>query len=804
MRALFACIVALWTLISGVSVSAATAAVSEKRIALVIGNAGYQANALQTAANDAGLIAQTLQAAGFDVIGARDLDQESLRRAFREFLEKASSAGPDTVVFIYLSGYGLQLEGENYFVPIDAKIGRDADVPAEALRLSDYIRPLAALKLKASIVVLDAARRTPFAIAGEPLAGGLALVEPSQGMLMAFNAAPGTVAPEQAGPYGAYPQALAEMMREGGLTLTEVFERVRLRVNDMTKGAQVPWSLSRIEAAFAFLDRAPDAQVPDAAVTENSAVRSSSISDLPPRDAYLAAVERDTLEGYEQFIAAYPDDPMAKRVRAILAARREAITWQETYAADTPNAYWSYLRRYPHGLHCADARRRLALRALAFEPPATFTPMDYDVPPPPPEEEVYIDRPVLVFDDAEFGFAPLPSLPVYFLPPPPPEFVVLPAPLPVVEAFVLPVPVFVPIPVWCHLPAYVVPPPNNVIVNNIHNTFVIDHEHNSVTIRNERGEIASSPPGHFNTSGVHALAAALPASIVQRAIMHPPAATATSATPQPAASLAASKVRLGHPLPGTNGQPLPRPPGGSVGVSSEIAGFARPTPSAKVLERPHPQANTASPTTSAKPSSQGPLGHPLPGTNASALPALQNPVAVVPPAGPMHASTPTTRLPAGHSIAPPATVPRASSHATASPPAAVRPPTPSHVGPRSGPAVASRLQAPVRSYPSATAQSPRLPAAAQTYRAPPPPAAAYRSLSPLPAAYHPAPPPVPAYRPPAPPAAAYRPPPPAAAYRPAPPPVHAAPPAYRPPPAVHAAPSPPPAVRSPPVAAKRT
>src|SRR4026207_2410758 len=114
----------------------------EKRIALVVGNADYQAGKLQTSANDAGLIAQTLQAAGFDVVGARDRDQEALRRACKDFLEKASSSGPNTVAFIYLSGYGLQLEGENYFVPIDATIARDLDVPTQAVRLSDYTRPL--------------------------------------------------------------------------------------------------------------------------------------------------------------------------------------------------------------------------------------------------------------------------------------------------------------------------------------------------------------------------------------------------------------------------------------------------------------------------------------------------------------------------------------------------------------------------------------------------------------------------------------------------------------------------------------
>jgi uncharacterized caspase-like protein len=188
---------------------AATAQQSEKRIALVIGNAAYQAQPLTTAANDAGLIAQTLQAAGFDVVGARDLDQDALRRSFRDFLDKATGSGPDTVAFIYFAGYGLQLEGENYLVPIDARIARDTDVAASALRASDYLRPLAALKLKTSIVVFDAARPSPFARSGPPLAGGLALVEPESGLLLAYNAAPGTVAPEGSGPYGAYAQALA-------------------------------------------------------------------------------------------------------------------------------------------------------------------------------------------------------------------------------------------------------------------------------------------------------------------------------------------------------------------------------------------------------------------------------------------------------------------------------------------------------------------------------------------------------------------------------------------------------------------
>ncbi|MCC8955667.1 caspase family protein, partial [Bradyrhizobium sp. Pear77] len=378
----------VWALIVGlVSLSSLPvhAQDQEKRLALVVGNGAYQAGALQTAANDAGLIAQTLQAAGFDVVGARDLDSETLRKSFRDFIQKVQDAGPNAVAFVYLAGYGVQLTGENYFVPVDAKIARDTDIPVEAIRISDYSHQLSALPIKAGVIVLDAARSNPFAKDGQPLAGGLALVDPDPKLLIAFNSAPGTVAPDGAPPYGPYAQALAEMIRAGGLTLPEVFDRVRLRVNEMTKGAEIPWNAQKVDAPFMFFERKPDA--PPQQV--DAGLRTKPIRDFPAHDAYAAALERDTLQGYEDYLQAYPTDPLARRVRAIVAARREAITWRRTYNADTPDAYWSYLRRYPRGPHAYDARRRLAYLSAALEPPPQFTALDYDVPPPPPDEVVY-------------------------------------------------------------------------------------------------------------------------------------------------------------------------------------------------------------------------------------------------------------------------------------------------------------------------------------------------------------------------------------------------------------------------------
>jgi uncharacterized caspase-like protein len=548
----------------------------EKRIALVVGDGNYAKAPLATAANDAGLIAQTLQAAGFDVIGARDLDADGLRNSFRDFMEKVQADPADTVAMIYLSGYAVQLAGENYFIPVDAKISRDTDIPIEGLRISDYTRQLASIPLKASVIVLDAARQQPFIEGGNPIAGGLALVEPSPNMLIAFNAAPGTVAPNDTGNYGVYAQSLAEMIRTGGLSLPDVFDRLRLRVNETSKGAQVPWDDQKLQTQFSFFDRAADAPPVQGSPDQVAAIRDRPIRDLGAQEAFTAALTRDTFQAYEDFLAAYPSDPLAKRVRAILAARREAMTWRRTYLADTPDAYWSYLRRYPDGPHAWDARRRLTILSAALEPPPSFAMMDYDVPPPPPDEYVYVDRPAFSFGDPDFGFAPPPPPPLFFLGPPPDDFVVLAPPLVVAGLFLLPRPMFVPMPGFVRPPGYVRAPPGNVIFNNIHNTTVIN------TVINNP---APSPAAVAGAGGPRngALGPSLPSRVEQRASLIQqgklPAPPGASLRPGVApASLAPGGPRQESPrelpreLPRTNALPVPGargtpPPPGTPGAA---------------------------------------------------------------------------------------------------------------------------------------------------------------------------------------------------------------------------------------------
>jgi uncharacterized caspase-like protein len=747
--------------------AAAQSPQAETRIALVLGDGAYANAPLATAANDAGLIAQTLQAAGFDVVGARDLDGDAMRKSFRDFMQKAESAGPGTVAMIYLSGYALQYAGENYFVPVDSSIGRDTDIPVEGLRLSDYMRQLGTLPLKAGIMVVDAARQQPFV--QSQIASGLSLVEPAQHMLIAFNAAPGTVAPGEQGPYGAYAQALAEMIRTGGLPLPEVFNRVRLRVSETSKGGQIPWDAEKLDAEFNFFDRAPDAP-PQAPPDQVAALRSRPIRDLGAQEAFGAALERDTLQSYEDFLIAYPNDPLARRVRAIVAARREAITWRRTYRADTPEAYWSYLQRYQRGPHAEDARRRLAILTAALEPPPQFVTIDYDVPPPPPDEIVYVDRPVLAFSDPEFGFAPPPPPPVFFLPPPPPDFVVLEPPPPSIGLFVLPQPLFVPIPVYVQTPVYVAPPPNNIIYNNIHNTTVINN------VINQPAPAAPAPgsPTPAATPQTTTVTPQLPKNVQQRVMLiqqgklplppslaNNPLANNPLANNPPANNPAAKAGTTAPAVPATIA-PTALPPGQGrtsepQNTSSLPVPGAKGTPPAPIGAVTTPLHDGLNPNPRERPSGLTPA--PIPGVAAPAPGAT-----AVPPKPALTQTQPTTLreektkaapLPPPHSAAKPDM-------------GAVKPPPPPP--PAAKPPVRPQIE-------RVAPPTPHL----QVSRPPPPPPPQIRAAPPPPRVQ--APPPVRAAPPPPPPRVAAPPPPPRVAAPPPPPPRPPAPPPRPAPPA---------------------
>jgi hypothetical protein len=372
--------------------SADPAAHADNRIAFIAGNAGYAQGPVVNALNDAGLVAEALRSIGFEIVEAADLNQSDFIRSYREFLDRVTEAGPDTVAFVYFSGLGFEFEGDNYLALADARIQRTSDIALGTVRLSDLIRPLAATPARAKIVAVDASRPLPFSIAGRPLAKGLAAVDPAATMLIAYSAAPGTVAEDRPGDYGPYATAIAEMIRAPGLDLNAVFTQIRVRTHQLTEGNQTPFHVTALQDATPLVPAdAPSDTGSAPPVPRIVSDDKTPLEQLGPNEAYARTIERDTLQGYEEFAKTYPASPYTQRIRVTTRARREALLWTRALELNTPEAYWTYLRRYPNGMYAADAEYRLRRLQAEALPPPDFIPVEIpEVPLPPPEEPIGI------------------------------------------------------------------------------------------------------------------------------------------------------------------------------------------------------------------------------------------------------------------------------------------------------------------------------------------------------------------------------------------------------------------------------
>ena len=205
---------------------------ADQRVALVIGNSNYQtAPQLANPGNDAQSMAQLLNSAGFEVTQATDLTRNDMVRAVQDFSAKVAARGPGTVAMIYYAGHGVQLAGENYLLPVDAKISSPSDLDGNSLRLVDVMGTLESIPSRMRIVVLDACRNNPFPEVND--AGrGLAIVDAPNGSIVGYSTAPGMEAQDGDGNHSPYTSAFLNVAREPNLPIEQLFKRVRLEVNN--------------------------------------------------------------------------------------------------------------------------------------------------------------------------------------------------------------------------------------------------------------------------------------------------------------------------------------------------------------------------------------------------------------------------------------------------------------------------------------------------------------------------------------------------------------------------------------------
>ncbi|MGY8664691.1 caspase family protein [Bradyrhizobium sp. UFLA05-109] len=317
----------------------------EQRVALVIGNSNYK-NAPQLANpdNDAQSMAQFLNSAGFEVISATDLTQNDMLRVVQDFSAKVASRGPNTVAMVYYAGHGVQLAGENYLVPVDAKVSNPTELVNNSVRLVDVMSTLETIPSRMRIVILDACRNNPFPSLIDANRG-LAIVDAPNGSIVGYSTAPGAEALDGKGDHSPYTQAFLNVAREPNVPIEQLFKRVRLEVNHTTDGQQTPWESSSLTSDFYFFG--------DTAVAANRAPMNAPVvqmaSNLPSRSAQQAydyVLSEGNPEYYQEFVRMYPHDPLCDHIRWLLANLLMAEAWHKAVLANSPIAYKNFYDSY--------------------------------------------------------------------------------------------------------------------------------------------------------------------------------------------------------------------------------------------------------------------------------------------------------------------------------------------------------------------------------------------------------------------------------------------------------------------------
>ena len=327
---------------------------TDQRIALVIGNSNYQtAPKLANPGNDAQSMAQLLNSAGFEVTQATDLTRSDMVKVMQDFSARVAERGPGTVAMIYYAGHGVQVAGENYLLPVDAKIASQSDLDGNSLRLVDMMGTLEAIPSRMRIVVLDACRNNPFPAVNDT-GRGLAIVDAPRGSIVGYSTAPGMEAQDGDGNHSPYTSAFLNVAREPNLPIEQLFKRVRLQVNNTTDGRQTPWESSSLTSDFYFFG--------DTAVAAGRAPNRSPIvqtaSNLPSRSvrqAYDYVLSEGSPEYYEEFIRLYPYDPLCDHIRVLLGNLQVAKAWHKAVLANSPFAYKTFYNNYSNSPYAKSA-----------------------------------------------------------------------------------------------------------------------------------------------------------------------------------------------------------------------------------------------------------------------------------------------------------------------------------------------------------------------------------------------------------------------------------------------------------------
>jgi uncharacterized caspase-like protein len=319
---------------------------TQKRVALVIGNSSYaNVKALPNPTNDATAVADMFRDAGFDTVDARlNLGANDMRRAIRDFSDKARDAD---VAVVFYAGHGIEIDGTNYLLPVDASLERDIDVEDEAVSLDRILKVMEPAR-KLRLVILDACRDNPFTRSmrrtseTRSIGRGLARIEPpTSDTLIAFAAKAGSTAADGTGSHSPFTTALLKNIAIPGLDLRLAFGRVRDAVLASTSHRQEPFVYGSLGGTtVALVPPAPEAKPAAAVATPAPAPVATPAPAVDPaanaRRDYEFATQVATKEAWDSFLAVHSTGFYADLARAQLAKLLAAQAKPSTVASQPP------------------------------------------------------------------------------------------------------------------------------------------------------------------------------------------------------------------------------------------------------------------------------------------------------------------------------------------------------------------------------------------------------------------------------------------------------------------------------------
>ena len=370
---------------------AAPAVAAADRVALVIGNSAYEhTSRLRNPVNDATAMRDALTRLGFDVVFSRDADEDAMEDALAAFEEM--SAGADLALVFY-AGHGMEMNGANYLVPVDARLSSSAAVGRETVALDDVLNAVAEARTR--IVILDACRNNPFtqsmrgAVRANVRSGGLAAVAAGAGSLVAYAAAAGDVADDGDGRHSPFTEALLAQIEQPGvdvrIMLGNVGEAVRART-----GRQQPFVYSSLSGEHYLADASvgPNPAAVEAALGLDESARRAVQRGLVAAgfaaggpDGVFGPMTRAAIRAWQRSRGGSPSGYLDRPSAIALGARvgssppgaaaspqHETVFWQSIADSTDPADFDAYLQVFPNGLFRRLAENRLQTLATTATP----------------------------------------------------------------------------------------------------------------------------------------------------------------------------------------------------------------------------------------------------------------------------------------------------------------------------------------------------------------------------------------------------------------------------------------------------